>query len=576
MSSFLENHINDTKIKRKLFYNQIIFKKDNNNTNKDKVKRTGILKKNLQKNKLIKNKIVNDNNNSKSNIFQNNMNNSSFNLNKINNSNYENKIDSIEINKTSSHNIKYINLKSIFNTPRKSSTNTNFFNKISIKSKNESKINQTEKIKSYLLTKLKTKKPRSVKYHFSFNNIQRYNDFIKIAKINKENSFKLKYNNDINISKTSKNSFLKDKFGIYLYKSKYITNHFSFLKRSNTKKFINELRKKKSKTDISCYFNKLKTNLLEENKQMRKDIKSSYLTLENRQKVINSKILKINTPKEFRKIFFSFNKERAKKEKILTNLYINESKNPRAKIYDFGEKMENSKIVNENNIATLVQNKVNKLYHDLLIFKIPNLDEKIYIRKILYDVFIEFKNMLALSMMKNKNINIHKNGLDFDSFYNCNTKINQQGQTIAKRLFKIFNNKSDDKFISLENYVNGMLKIKNSDKEKKLNLFFDMIDENSKGYMTYDDIYKFGIISLQKITLNLETMDDFEKAKKDKNNLNVSVIETLADYFSRMIFDLVNIDIKENIPVSLLKKTIIQGGEQADYIEFLFGSINFV
>ena len=184
--------------------------------------------------------------------------------------------------------------------------------------------------------------------------------------------------------------------------------------------------------------------------------------------------------------------------------------------------------------------------------------------------------MLALSMMKNKNINIHKNGLDFDSFYNCNTKINQQGQTIAKRLFKIFNNKSDDKFISLENYVNGMLKIKNSDKEKKLNLFFDMIDENSKGYMTYDDIYKFGIISLQKITLNLETMDDFEKAKKDKNNLNVSVIETLADYFSRMIFDLVNIDIKENIPVSLLKKTIIQGGEQADYIEFLFGSINFV
>ena len=80
-----------------------------------------------------------------------------------------------------------------------------------------------------------------------------------------------------------------------------------------------------------------------------------------------------------------------------------------------------------------------------------------------------------------------------------------------------------------------MLKIKNSDKEKKLNLFFDMIDENSKGYMTYDDIYKFGIISLQKITLNLETMDDFEKAKKDKNNLNVSVIETLADYFSRMI-----------------------------------------
>ena len=75
------------------------------------------------------------------------MNNSSFNLNKINNSNYENKIDSIEINKTSSHNIKYINLKSIFNTPRKSSTNTNFFNKISIKSKMKVKSIKQKKLK---------------------------------------------------------------------------------------------------------------------------------------------------------------------------------------------------------------------------------------------------------------------------------------------------------------------------------------------------------------------------------------------------------------------------------------------
>ena len=78
------------------------------------------------------------------------------------------------------------------------------------------------------------------------------------------------------------------------------------------------------------------------------------------------------------------------------------------------------------------------------------------------------------------------------------------------------------------------------------------------------------------IYINLETMDDFEKAKKDKNNhKSISVIENLADFFSKMIFKLVNIDIKEKIPLKLLKKMIIQGGEQADYIEFLFGSGNF-
>ena len=206
----------------------------------------------------------------------------------------------------------------------------------------------------------------------------------------------------------------------------------------------------------------------------------------------------------------------------------------------------------------------------------PDLDNKIYIRKLLYDIFIEFKNMLLLSMAKNRNINLEKNCLDLDSFYNCNTKVNQQGLIVAKKLFNVFNNKSDNKYLSLENYVNGMLILKDSSRENKLNLFFDMLDENSKGYMTYDDIYKFGVISLQKITFNFESIDDYNKAKNNKNNMDIKIIETLADYFSRMIFKLVNIDIKGHIPLELLKKFVLQGGEQADNIEFLFGSGNFV
>jgi hypothetical protein len=130
--------------------------------------------------------------------------------------------------------------------------------------------------------------------------------------------------------------------------------------------------------------------------------------------------------------------------------------------------------------------------------------------------------------------------------------------------------------MSFEKYANGMIKLKNSSKENKLNLFFELLDENSNGFMTYEDIYKFGIICLQKITLNLETMEDFNNAKKNKNSKNIKVIETLADHFARMIYKLLNIDVKDNIPLDTLKKMIIQGGEQADYIEFLFGSSNFV
>ena len=116
--------------------------------------------------------------------------------------------------------------------------------------------------------------------------------------------------------------------------------------------------------------------------------------------------------------------------------------------------------------------RIDKLYHDLLVFNLPDLDNKVYIRKLLYDVFIEFKNMLLLSMAKNRDINLDKTGLDLDSFYNCNTKINQQGMILAKKLFQVFNNKSNNKYLSLENNVNGILKLKNKSRENKLNLLY--------------------------------------------------------------------------------------------------------
>ena len=46
--------------------------------------------------------------------------------------------------------------------------------------------------------------------------------------------------------------------------------------------------------------------------------------------------------------------------------------------------------------------------------------------------------------------------------------------------------------------------------------------------------------------------------------------------YINLVFKLVNIDINEKIPLELLKKMIMQGGEQADYIELLFGSSNFI
>ena len=571
MSNFYESKINNSFnfIKIKSINNQIIFPKENI---KDSLS-SGSIKRSFIKSKFNDYNSVIDNNFKYSSYILNNDLSNSFSLKHFNNSKILNETNCQQ----NTPNTKYINLKDLFSCSRKSiSQNYLSENSISMNQTKQAKINNFINPKNILLKKKKIGKIRD---KFSFVNILRYNDYRKFEKLNKEKAFKKNiYNSEesykLDISENTKNDFLQQKCGLYLYKDKYINEYSSLLKRYDLKKFINEMKKKKSKKDVFSYFNKLKSKLLEENNLMRKKVKSSYSTLEIKKKNIFNN-LNIDTPKEFRKLFFSFNKKRAEKEKIKTNLYINESKNPKSSKLTNFKNNTNRNIINEKNIANLAIREIDKQFHDLLVFNLPELDDKIYIRKILYDVFIEFKNMLVLSMMRNKNINIDEKSIDFESFYNCNTKINQQGHILAKKLFKVFNNKTNNKVLSFENYINGMIKLKNSSKENKINFFFEMLDEKSKGYMSYDDIYKFGIICLQKITLNIENYEDFIKAKNEKNNRNIQIVENLVDYFTRMIFKLVNIDIKKNIPLKLLKKMIIQGGEQADYIEFLFGSGKF-
>ena len=580
MNQLYENPTNDFQSKIISLNRQIILPKENNKSifKNDRLKKTILIKKTLLKDKkdLFRNEL---NNNDMNSIFSNDNSfgkSSSFNLNPFNKSKILSPYNSAQSNNNLAPCTKFIELNTILHSPRNSSNNFFAHKTVNVKRLRKFKINQSEDIKNSLLKGIKCSANDT---NFNYVNILRYNDFIKIEKINKARSFKNTPNKNelssLSVSETIKNNFLQNKNGMYLYNNKYINEYWSFRKKFNSIHLIKENRKKKSKKEIQEFFNKLKSKFLNENNLIKKKIKSSYTSLENKKNEINYKSSIINTPREFRKIFFSFNKERGKKENIKTNIIINESKNPNAKKYIFPKNII-SKNINENNHTHYAMDKIDKYYHDLLIFDLPDLDEKIYIRKLLYDIFIEFKNMLLLSMAKNRDINLDKTGLDLDSFYNCNTKINQQGLILAKKLFNVFNNKSQSKCLSLENYVNGMLTLKNSSRENKLDLFFEILDENSKGYMTYDDIYKFGIISLQKIIFNFETFEAFIRAKNKSKNMDFKIIETLADYFSRMIFKLVNIDIKGNIPLKLLKKMIIQGGEQADYIEFLFGSGNFV
>ena len=512
---------------------------------------------------------------------------------------------------------KIINLKNIWNSPTSTNRNLAFHSQKNTPVNNEKNGDAKDSgLKRYLLTKFKLagntcdkenkenreKRGNREKYtniylekkkynklqkkYFSLADIQRYNDFIKFKTL-KKNIFKDNNINDINdisvMNKTQKEFMksMKNEYGIYSL-PKSCKPNFNKFRQIFVKKQLdknNKFNKNNSHLDIFNNFKNIKNKINKENKKMNKKIKNTYSELDKLKNYLASKRPNEDTHKGLEELFYIYNKKRAKKEKIITNRVINDNSNtPVVEMqYDFDNDSKNKKfnIINSHNITHIAQKKVNKLFHDLLIFQLPKLTDKKYIRKVLYDIFIEFKNLFLLSMMINKDININKKGIDFVTFYNCNTKINQQGKIIAKNIFEIFNKKMETKYMNLNNYINGMLKIKDTNKENKLDLFFEMLNNNSDGFLTYNDIYKLSLVCLQKITLNIEDEYDLEKYKKENDDKGLKIVEGLAEYFCKMIFKLVNIDINEKIPLKLLKKMIIQGGEQADYIELLFGSSKF-
>ena len=339
---------------------------------------------------------------------------------------------------------------------------------------------------------------------------------------------------------------------------------------------------------------------------MKQKIKKNYESFKEFKNKYYLKKPNENTYEGFSKIYYNYNKDRGKKQNIYTNRLIslnwagdnglqnidykeklekmNKSKlnnillnSKGEQIYNFDEKNKNRKLSNleVSNLSSRANRKVEKLFPDMLGFNLPKIfhDNKTYTIKLLYDVFIEFKTLLKFCILFNNDINIHNKGIDFETFFNCNTKINQQGKGLSKKIFKTLNNKVDKKYLPWGNYIDGMMRMKDPDMNNKMDLFFEILDENGDGSLDYNEVYNLSLVSLQR-TISQNPLDILKKSEKEKNNQK-EVIEILAEFFSNMIFSLVNIDIKDDIPIDILRKKMQEGGEAAEYLEMFLCADNF-
>ena len=444
-----------------------------------------------------------------------------------------------------------------------------------------------------------------------------------------------------NIKKEQEKENDKNQKSINLIKDRYITNHngitqlpllSSILAKTKVKLKQNYEHKKNEENDSvikKCMkekeYKKINDILEEDNQKMQKKIEEKFKALDEKIKKYNSKRPNEETDEGYEVLFKNYNKKRGERNNIITNraLNLNKKKEDLINIHTL-EEIEYCKKNKFNNILLDVRGKqrylidiennniqknakiseyelisltnqanrrVEKLFPDLLTFDLPKVlrQNKEYSLKLLYDVFIEFKTLLKCGMIHNRNLNLHKTGIDFETFFNCNTKINQQGIALSKKIFKAFNSKTNINYMPWENYMDGMMKIKDPNIDNKLDLFFKILDENGDGSFDYNEVFNLSLISLQRVlpeepnskNKSEEKNNEGEKDNKDEDNKNnkedeePNITNILAEFLTKYVFELVGIDIDGEIPIDLLRAKMDEKDAESEYLEFFLCADNF-
>ena len=360
-------------------------------------------------------------------------------------------------------------------------------------------------------------------------------------------------------------------------KSKYekLKPHYSFSAGENEIDNINYLyysddeeKKNQIEKDKNCYINKegcLKNDF--------------FLYLNEREIGDKLKSLKSNlyfkTPfklKEsydnfrisFEKLLSKFRQEVKQKFGLNPKNFNTEKPSKKNKNYDFSdmdnkfeklflqknfEKIQLNKKFNKKSI-TNVDKKVNKQYSYFLSYNIPRIVPNPKIRKKFFEIFGEFKDLISIALSLKQNDFILKNGLDFDTFWNCIPEIQDEREFFAKKLFTHMN-KSNSSLLNIQDFLKGMNFIKNSDLSEKLELYMNSMDIPNANRINFKDAVK---ISMQSLLKHLDENMNYKNAD--------SVLNDLSLFLASYIFDLCGVDKNKSINIEDLKKIINKYNEE--------------
>ena len=407
-------------------------------------------------------------------------------------------------------------------------------------------------------------------------------EFKQYLKLKKDNAIKMKDKNKSNNNKSNNNIFkYKIRKGINEKREK-LKNHYSFSLGENEMESIdyiyyseNEEKKNKTYEDIynNCFFkndfyiyinekginekikalkNKLNFNKFFDLRKSYNKFNPNFNTLLDRYKKELSKNLGINT--------INFNSDKDKKDYDFEDL---DNQFDKLFLKRESEKEKINRKLNKK-IYHNIDKTVNQYYAYFVLYNIPKLLKKYknYDRQRLFEIFSQFKDLMALSFSLNKNEFILKNGIDFNTFWNCVEEISDEKEKFAKKLFTQIN-KSNSSLLNIEDFIKRMYFIKNSEITEKLELFLKSIDMSGKGEITFKEAME---ICKESILRNL--------IDENINSQDNMVLSELSTFFANFIFKLVGVEKDKSLKINDLKNLILEGNNDnnVEYLEMFCGA----
>ncbi|CAD8072111.1 unnamed protein product [Paramecium primaurelia] len=174
-------------------------------------------------------------------------------------------------------------------------------------------------------------------------------------------------------------------------------------------------------------------------------------------------------------------------------------------------------------------------------------------RKELYQTFILYQALEAVSSQM-EDAYVIGEGVSFEAFRNGIYQVSMQPTDLAKQMFQQIDYNFSG-YLNWREFLNLMVAIRAKTLMDRVNLFIKIADKDGNRALSYDEVH-----NLTRICLSKYIKDDCQ------------LLDLLCDYFTKLIFETLQVDKNDDIPLEKIKQTILDGGENCQLLSMFCGA----